>query len=120
MTAPSLASVFCPINTPSPAAREQFQAAIAARHDCGTAHVNLALLALADAQVAQPLGTRPTGARPGAVPTSVLEAAAAHCRQALAAEDRKRPRERDAQASATAERLLGDLVKSLRGDACTG
>lgn len=85
-----------------------------ARDDCGTAHVNLALMSLADAQAKS--SSSSGGGGIGAA-TQDLEAAAAHCRQALTAEAQKALEERDAQAMATAEKLLGDLTRALSGNA---
>lgn len=84
-----------------------------ARDDCGTAHVNLALMSLADAQAKSSISA---GGGLGAA-THDLKTAAAHCRKALAAEARKALEERDEQAMATAEKLLDDLTKVLSGNA---
>ena len=79
-------------------ARASFERALEHRA-LGSAHVNLALLCLAEGAA----GAAAEG-RKGSMPVSAVEAATRHCRSALELND-------DPRSVATAERLLGDMAR---------
>jgi hypothetical protein len=74
-------------------------------------------MSLADAQAKSSSGDGASSSSGLGAATTDLEAAADHCRRALTAEAQKTSQERDEQAMATAEKLLGDLTRALSGKA---
>eukprot|EP00322_Chrysochromulina_rotalis_P019878 CAMPEP_0115839370 /NCGR_PEP_ID=MMETSP0287-20121206/6218_1 /TAXON_ID=412157 /ORGANISM="Chrysochromulina rotalis, Strain UIO044" /LENGTH=197 /DNA_ID=CAMNT_0003292943 /DNA_START=17 /DNA_END=610 /DNA_ORIENTATION=- len=79
-------------------ARASFERALENR-PLGSAHVNLALLCLAEGAA-----NAASQGQSGSMPVSAVQAATDHCRSALELND-------DARSVATAERLLGDMAR---------
>ena len=80
------------------AARASFERALSYR-PLGSAHVNLALVCLAEGAAAAA-----EDGRSGSIPVDMVKEATEHCRAALALDD-------DPNSVATAERLLGDMMR---------